>query len=137
MTVTPSPENDPGEQRIDKWLWHARFFKTRGLAAKAVAAGSMRLTRGDAAQRVSKASQAVRAGDVLSFMTGSRVRVVCVLGCGVRRGPAKEAQALYEDRSPPPPPKRAPPAAPFSRAPGAGRPTKKDRRALDTLREED
>lgn len=109
--------------RIDKWLWYARFFKTRGLATKLVGGGHCRVN-GD---HVAKSSFAVGVGDVLTFPQGRRVRVVEVAGLGTRRGPAPEAQALYIDRSPPPPPKPA-------RNPGfegKGRPTKKDRRAID------
>lgn len=109
--------------RIDKWLWFARFFKTRGLAAKVLASGHVRLN----GTPVAKASVAVGAGDTLTFPQGKRIRVVTILDIGTRRGPAPEAQALYEDRSPPPP-------EPTDKAPAfdkGGRPTKKDRRTLD------
>lgn len=84
--------------RIDKWLWFARFFKTRGLAASVVAAGEVRLN----GQVAAKASAAVRVGDELVFPTGKRRRRVTVLGLGERRGPAPEAQALYREETPPP-----------------------------------
>jgi ribosome-associated heat shock protein Hsp15 len=117
---------EPATLRVDKWLWHARFFKTRTLAAKQVAAGAVRIN----GTRVGKPSAVVRAGDALTFPQGDRIRVVVVLALGQRRGPAPEAQALYEDRSPPPEP-RAPGAPKFD---GGGRPGKKDRRALEDLK---
>lgn len=109
--------------RLDKWLWFARFFKTRSLAARTVTQGGVRVN----GTRVSKPSAAVRSGDLLTFSQGDRTRVVLVLAAGTRRGPAPEAAALYEDRSPPVPPK----AALNPRYDKGGRPTKKDRRRLD------
>ncbi len=125
-------------QRIDTWLWHARLFKTRTLAAAVVSAGKVRLTRNGKTARVAKTSHQVRPGDTLTFPKGRLIRIVCVTALAVRRGPAAEAQALYEDLIPPPPlkekrkEKRAGPVA--TREPGAGRPTKKERRATDRLR---
>lgn len=86
--------------------------------------------------RISKPSAAIRAGDEITFAQGRLIRVVRVEELGARRGPAPEAQALYEDLAPPPPPDRnaAPEAGEPRRAPGAGRPTKRDRRAMDNLR---
>jgi len=78
--------------RIDKWLWHARFYKTRALAQEAAAKG--RIRRNDI--RVEKASVEVKIGDILTLPRGREVAVVRVLGCGERRGPASEAQMLYE-----------------------------------------
>ena len=78
--------------RIDKWLWHARFHKTRGLAQAAAVKGHIRLN----GRRIEKASVEVRIGDTLTVPRGKDVVVVRVLGCGIRRGPATEAQALYE-----------------------------------------
>lgn len=113
--------------RIDKWLWHARFFKTRTLAAKVVSAGHVRVN----AERVKKPSANIKAGDGLSFMQGRTLRIVRVTALGDRRGPATEAQALYEDLTPEP----EATAAPIERI--GIRPTKKDRRALDSLRHTD
>lgn len=79
--------------RIDKWLFQARFFRARSLAAEAVEQGRCRLN----GQRVQKPGHAVGAGDVLTLVQGGRVRVVRVLDLGARRGPAAEAQALYLD----------------------------------------
>lgn len=117
-------EAAPG-QRIDKWLWYARFFKTRGLSAGQVTAGHVRIN-GD---KASKAAQVVRAGDVLTFAQGKRIRVVKVLALGTRRGPAPEAQTLFEDLTPE---REKDPSAP--KREGQGRPTKKARRDLDLHR---
>ena len=123
-------------QRIDKWLWYARFFKTRSLAAKFVTSGKVRVTSGDDTIRVTKAAHAVHIDDVLTFPKGHHVRVIKVLDPGKRRGPAPEAQALYEDLSPPQPrSKKQQVAKPAGRDKGAGRPTKKERRAIDKLKE--
>jgi ribosome-associated heat shock protein Hsp15 len=78
--------------RIDKWLWHARFHKTRSLAQAAAVKGHIRLN----GRRIEKASAEVRIGDTLTVPRGTQIVVVRVLGCGIRRGPAAEAQALYE-----------------------------------------
>ena len=122
-------------QRLDKWLWCARFFKSRSLANALLSAGRLRLS----GTLVGKAHQRVRVGDVLTFPQGPHVRVVKVLSLAVRRGPAPEAQGLYEDLSPVPAGRPQPsdtamfePAVP-ARDAGAGRPTKKDRRARDRL----
>jgi ribosome-associated heat shock protein Hsp15 len=81
--------------RLDKWLWQARFFKTRGEAARVAAAGAVRLN----AVRVSKPAAQVRVGDGLTFAQGGAIRVLRVLALGSRRGPAPEARTLYEDLS--------------------------------------
>lgn len=86
----------PPRLRLDKWLWQARFFKTRGLAAEAIGAGRCRLN----GNPVTKAGHALGEGDVLTFAQGGRIRVVRVLALGLRRGPATEAQALYLDLDP-------------------------------------
>ena len=111
--------------RIDKWLWYARFFKTRGLASKTVAAGHVRVN----SDRVSKASFSVGPGDTLTFPQGRVIRVVRIVDIGTRRGPAPEAQALYEDLTP-----EAKPAPTAPKYDGGGRPTKKDRRRGDAAR---
>ncbi|MCI5045926.1 MAG: hypothetical protein MRY59_00370 [Aquisalinus sp.] len=129
----------PASQRIDKWLWCARFFKTRSLAGKAVAAGDMRLTRGEQTQRITKASFSVQQDDTIAFTRHARLFIIRVKSCALRRGPAPEAQALYEDLSPPPPPKPEKNLAAvgnFEREKGTGRPTKKDRRDLEKVRQE-
>ncbi|OBY24477.1 RNA-binding S4 domain-containing protein [Leisingera sp. JC1] len=111
--------------RIDKWLWHARFFKTRSLAAKQVSAGHVRLN----GTKASKPAQSVAPGDVLTFAQGKVIRVVKVEAIGERRGPAPEAQALYFDMTEK---QEKVPANP--RFEGKGRPDKKARRALDLTR---
>ncbi|MCC0069919.1 MAG: RNA-binding S4 domain-containing protein [Rhodobacteraceae bacterium] len=94
--------------RIDKWLWQARFCKTRSLAAEVVSAGRLRLN----GARMAKPGHAVGPGDVLTFPQGGQVRVVRILACGSRRGPAPEARGLYDDLAPPAVPKTSvPPAA--------------------------
>ena len=112
-------------QRLDKWLWDARFFKSRSLATKFCAAGRLRVNE----QGVRKAHHGLRVGDVLTFPKARHIRVVRVAGLGTRRGPAKEAQELYDDLQPPPslsrPGKKAEPGAPrplaaTQRDPGAG-----------------
>jgi ribosome-associated heat shock protein Hsp15 len=81
--------------RIDVWLWRARFFKTRSLAARVVEEGGVRLLRGQSRTPLDKPSRAVRCGDVLTFAQGPRWVAVKVEALGERRGPAPEARALY------------------------------------------
>ena len=120
-----------GRQRIDKWLFFARAVKSRSLAAKLVVAGRVRVNRDKAAQ----ASDTVKAGDVLTITLDRRILVWKVLAPGMRRGPAEEARALYEDMSPAP--AAHDPALPDAVAPvrqaGSGRPTKRERRQTDRL----
>jgi ribosome-associated heat shock protein Hsp15 len=111
--------------RLDKWLWQARFFKSRSIAAGVVTGGKVRVD----SQPVSKPSRAVGPGDVLTFIQATETRVVRIVACGARRGPAPEAQALYEDLTP------KVEKRPYN--PGGdrkGRPTKKDRRDMMTHR---
>lgn len=86
---------DAGACRVDVWLWRARFFKTRSLAARIVEGGGVRLSRGGARAPVDKPSRPVRCGDVLTFAQGPRWLAVRVEALGVRRGPATEARGLY------------------------------------------
>jgi ribosome-associated heat shock protein Hsp15 len=139
-----NPVSEVRSLRLDKWLWHARFCKSRSLASKLCTGGQIRLAQaefsGQAAASaeprtgtpnlVAKASQTVRPGDILTFPLGGQVRVVRILDLGLRRGPAPEARALYQDLSPAQPRIRQEPG-PGIRAAGSGRPTKRDRRALD------
>ncbi len=116
----------PAHIRLDKWLWYARFFKTRSLAAKVVSAGHVRVN----SARVGKPAHAIGPGDTLTFPQGRRIRVVRLLAVGRRRGPAPEARALYEDLTP------ESGGAADSPVPRAGqRPTKKDRRAMRLSRD--
>lgn len=127
MTADPQGET----LRADKWLWFARFFKSRSLAAEVCKAGRLRVS----GAKVAKPNHSVRVGDVLTFPQGRHIRVVRILALGERRGPAPEAQQLYEDLQPPETQRSSEPApAPGAeRGRGAGRPTKKERRELDRL----
>ena len=122
-------------QRLDKWLFFARVVKSRSLAAKLVQAGRVRVNRDKADQ----ASHMVKPGDVLTVTLDRRILVLKVLGGGARRGPAEEARTLYEDLTPPAAPrdKALPDALPPYREAGSGRPTKKERRETDRLRDEE
>ena len=111
----------PETIRLDKWLWHARFFKSRSLAAGVVSAGKVRVD----GTPVSKPARTVAPGQVLTFPKERDIKVVRIAACGTRRGPAPEAQALYEDLSPEP--VRAPSNPRFD---GKGRPSKKQRRDI-------
>lgn len=114
----------PGKIRLDKWLWQARFFKTRSLAAKQVSEGRVRVN----GAHVKKPAHSVGPDDVLTFSQARRVRMVRITETGTRRGPASEAQTLFDDLSPPEA------SAPSSDRVGE-RPTKKDRRAIDAFRD--
>lgn len=122
------------KERIDIWLWHARFFKTRSLATKMVKSKKIRIN----GTVVSKASSPVTIGDVLTFVKAGDVRVIEIKAQSERRGPYSEAITLYKDLSPEPLSKQE---ADLNRAParekGMGRPTKKDRRAFNHLTEND
>jgi ribosome-associated heat shock protein Hsp15 len=114
-------------QRIDKWLWHARVARTRAAAAALAASGHVRVN----GTRIDAASRAVKPGDVVTIALDARVRVLKVIGFALRRGPAEAARALYEEKDLPgnvPHEQENQPAAPN---PPAGRPTKRDRRAID------
>ncbi len=78
--------------RIDKWLFHARFYRTRPLAQAATQAGRVRLN----GVKIDKPGHVLRAGDVLTLGKGSQVIAVRVLVLAEKRGPAKQAQTLYE-----------------------------------------
>lgn len=123
------------EIRIDKWLWAARFFKTRSLAQAAVESGRV-LVGGD---RV-KPSRAVRLGDRITVVAGDFTRTVAVMGLSSVRGPAPVAQALYEE-TPESVSARVRAQALRALQPEPahsiehGRPTKRDRRRIDRLRD--
>ena len=133
MTKSGATDQSPEtSQRLDKWLWFARVAKSRTLAATAVTEGKIKVNR----VRAEKASQLVKVGDVITSRLTRTVRVLKVAAIGARRGPAIEAQRLYEDLTPPPERKieEADPTAWAERAPGSGRPTKRDRRQIDDLK---
>lgn len=116
--------------RLDKWLWYARFFKTRSLAARNCAANRLRIN----SIVVSKSHATVKPGDVLTFPLGPYIRIIEVLALGRRRGPALEARTLYHDLSPP----QTGQNADLRKTPagdGSGRPTKAGRRAIMRLKE--
>ncbi|SEO86657.1 heat shock protein Hsp15 [Salinihabitans flavidus] len=121
----PERSGTPVKLRVDKWLWQARFFKTRSLAAKVISGGHLRIN----GARASKPAHGIVPGDVLTFPQAKVVRVVQVCELGTRRGPAAEAQTLYTDLSDPddsvPRPRRES---------GNGRPTKRERRNLDLMK---
>jgi ribosome-associated heat shock protein Hsp15 len=112
-------------QRIDKWLWHARVVRTRSAAAALASSGHVRLN----GRRVDAASQPVRLGDVVTVALDRCVRILKVAGLAERRGSAEIAHGLWEDLAPPPQTLRRP-DPPAERPPGVGRPTKRERRAM-------
>lgn len=116
-------------QRIDKWLWHARVVRTRSSAAALVDEGHVRLN----GARVSANSQPVKTGDVVTIALDRSVRVLKVIGFAERRGDADAARSLCQDLTPKPEPAAAAEAPVGAREPGAGRPTKQERRAIDRL----
>jgi len=122
---------DDGAQsvRIDKWLWAARVFKTRSLATDACDGGKVHVN-----DQAAKPAKLVRPGDSIKVtLSEGRRRILKVVGVDERRGSAQVAARLFEDHSPPAPP-RTRGAPPPYRPPGAGRPTKRERRTLDRLR---
>jgi ribosome-associated heat shock protein Hsp15 len=93
MKTKPEAEPSDSERtRIDKWLWAARFFKTRGLAGDEIDKGRVSVNG-----QVAKASREVRLGDVIEMRQGPVQRSVVVLALSVKRGPASLAQTLYEE----------------------------------------
>ena len=117
------------EVRIDKWLWAARFFKSRTLAAAACRGGKV-----DVNDQAARPSRAVRPGDLLAITQPRARRVIRVVALSDRRGSGTDAALLYQDLTPPAPPRdvRIPP--PPYRPPGSGRPTKRERRLTDRLK---
>ena len=121
----------PG-QRLDKWLWCARLVKTRSGAARLIEAGKVRIN----GTRALKPSRLVKTGDVLTTTSLGKLSVVRVLGSLDRRGPAGLARTLYQDLTPPAPPEPGQALNGTGRQSGP-RPTKRDRRRLDALRNSD
>ena len=118
--------------RVDKWLWYARFFKSRSLATRLVQARKVRIN----SVITKKASATVKIEDVLTFPQGRNIRVVRIQELGHRRGPATEARALYEDLAPPDKKKKMKSENSVAlRDAGSGRPTKAERRAIDRMRD--
>ena len=92
--------NDQAGCRADVWLWRARFFKTRSLAAEVLEAGRIRLIRDGQATRLDKAARSLKPGDGVVFALGGKVVSVRIEALGERRGPAAEARALYSPLDP-------------------------------------
>ncbi len=89
---------DGASCRLDVWLWRARFFKTRALAARFLEEGRLRVTRlGGEPVRIDKPSRTVRPGDGVMFAIGGRLFDLRVRTLGERRGPPEEARAMYSD----------------------------------------
>jgi ribosome-associated heat shock protein Hsp15 len=135
MRQTTDETPGAGRVRVDKWLWAARFFKTRSLAVEAIEGGKIQL----AGERV-KPAKLIQAGDVVSVRLGPYEHVVTVRAVSERRGPASVAATLYEE-TPASRVAREKLAEQLRMAPAAfvfeekGRPTKRDRRELDRFRE--
>lgn len=121
------------KERLDRFLFFSRALKSRTLAQKLIETGAIRVN----SERSTRPDHKVGAGDVLTMSLHGRIVVWRIRDCGTRRGPASEAQGLYEDLSPPALPKAE--MSPYDaviapRGDGAGRPTKKERRETDRLR---
>jgi ribosome-associated heat shock protein Hsp15 len=114
--------------RLDRWLWAARAFRSRSLAADACNGGKVELNGGSA-----KAHKLVQPGDLVTITTPAGERKLKVRATSVRRGSASVARNLYEDLTPPAPPRVQPATA--GRERGLGRPTKRERRELDRWRD--
>ena len=119
-------------QRLDKWLWCARFFKSRVICQKVILTGKVRIN----GIVISKTHAKIKIGDNLSFIQGRDFKEIKVISFSVSRGPAVEAQKLYEDNSI----KQMrdeiskPFKGSFYRKSGLGRPTKRDRRKIDEIK---
>ena len=130
MTSALAKPDTDAVMRLDKWLWHARFFKSRSGASTYTAAGNVRVN----GTRQTRSSARIRAGDTLTFALHGHVRVIEIIALSARRGPAVEARTLYHDHEPPENrPKTPSETKPARRAPGSGRPTKRERRAQDAF----
>ncbi len=122
--------------RLDKWLWYARFFRTRGLATKLISSGKLRIN----GEVTSKPHRQAQIGQVLTFAQGPYIRVIRIDEIGMCRGPAAEAATLFTDLDPPPARRtnkevRLHNSRFENRLIGTGRPTKKDRRETTKLKD--
>ena len=147
----PQPEDETSNLRVDQWLWFARIAKSRTLAQALIERGKVRINR----IRIDKPSQQVRPGDVITIALGPRVRVLQISALSTRRGPASEAARLYVELTPSAGATKSAtvvvqshsnasaaqqnivpsdPGTAGLRPPGAGRPTKRERRATDRLK---
>jgi ribosome-associated heat shock protein Hsp15 len=133
MTDERQPSSG-SRQRIDKWLFFARMAKSRSLAQAHIQGGHVRIN----GERIVQPSFGIKAGDRVELSLERRDVVLVVRLPGERRGPFEEARLLYEDLTPlPDEAKRLTALEQALRAPGAGRPTKRERRAIDRLMSED
>lgn len=125
---TPSNQS----QRIDKWLWHARFFKTRSLAQKQVVTGKIRVDR----EKISSPSRKVLIGNVLTITRERDIKIIEILDIADKRGPYSQAQLLYNDLSPPKPEKQKQEVTveSMSRIQSEGRPTKHQRKQIMAMK---
>ncbi len=119
-------------QRIDKWLWHARFFKTRSLAQKQVITGKIRVDR----EKISSPSRKVLIGNVLTITRERDIKIIEILDFADKRGPYSQAQLLYNDLSPPKPEKQKQEETveSMSRIHSDGRPTKHQRKQIMAMK---
>ena len=117
-------------QRIDKWLWHARFVKTRSLAQKLIKNGSVRVN----AEKITSPSKMVQTGDVLTLALPGAVKIIEITDFSERRGPYSQAILLYNDLTPIPENSTKEPAAQMAIIETSGRPTKHQRKKLLALK---
>ena len=126
---------DINSMRLDKWLWSARFYKTRSLAAEEIGKGRVQVNRA-----VAKPSRDIRKGDTITLQQGYLRREVIVLSLSMQRGPASQAQQLFEEtqaslqaRAQAAEQRRLAPEP--AQSLGQGRPTKRDRRDIQQVHE--
>ena len=116
--------------RLDIWLWYARFYKSRSLSSKAILSGNLRVN----SIKIIKPASKVKINDVLTINHVNKVRIIRIQSIGARRGPASEAQALYNDLSVDgTTTSRIKDVSEKSKTDTNKRPTKKDRRILDKI----
>lgn len=129
MTKEPQIQTS---QRIDKWLWHARFFKTRSIAQKQVVTGKIRVDR----EKISSPSRKILIGNVLTITRDRDIKIIEILGLADKRGPFSQAQHLYNDLSPPTPKKQEVEQTKesMSRIQSDGRPTKHQRKQIVAMK---
>lgn len=124
--------SDQLSQRIDKWLWHARLFKTRSLTQKQIATGKIRVNR----EKISSPSRKIVVGNVLTITREREIKIIEITGFADKRGPYSEAQLLYNDLTPPKLEKQIKEQTKesMSRIESDGRPTKHQRKQIMALK---
>ena len=124
--------SSPETQRIDKWLWHARFFKTRSLSQKQITTGKIRVDR----EKISNPSRKITIGNVLTITREREIKIIEIIAIADKRGPYSEARLLYNDLSPPKPEKQKQEQTTeaLSRIKSDGRPTKHQRKQIMALK---